>query len=594
MADKESLNTSEAVEQFDDRAHDDNYVLNQIRDFYGGGGGGIQPIGQQPDGDYVGRKATGEAISIQRSLSDGETLTTDWLDTDGWGALDILVVANDQGRNEGVVVQYTDDANTTTPDVVSSETRTYSKANADEGSELYSFGTTVDGARVKYTNGDTPTDVTLIGTLQQSVDPDTARFVSQDKFADNYVRVGTGGDKPGVEVKAPSSLFGDLTTITRRPVVDLTSSFGTSELRDEVTTTGSGVVAEDPDSDTGEIVLSTGATADSSVELRSAEYGRYTPGYSAQQGAGIRFDSLPSEGEVKWGYFDDDDGFYWGYDGSEGELFVGRRKNGSEAERVYESSFNGGDFGQIFDKKGPDPRTGYIYQIDFSWYGYGILEFSIVAQTADDGANDPSQVTASLHRIVVEESTTISDANQPISVVAENAGGGEDVRVRVGGRQYTVLGELPSDERITAATVEDTTVAGGAWTHVMSWRRSTAVADPNARLSVSNIDFALDQTVRVALVQNAALSGTNFVTPDLVDADETLVEVSKDGTFDGLDGGTKTWEGSLQVAGTGTAQDTLNPDVNQRFGQNIVVSLIAKGIGGSGSGISTMRISEDW
>lgn len=409
--------------------------------------------------------------------------------------------------------------------------------------------------------------------------------------AENYLEKIQRG---GVQISAPTSLYNDLNTVRRIPVVDVSSSFGVSSLREEVFSTNSGSVTEDPDPATGEIELSTGGTANSEIEVRTAAYGRYTPGYSAKQGSGIRFESLPDEGEVKWGYFDDNDGFYWGYDGDVGELFVGRLSDGTESDRVYRSDFNGEDFFQVIGKESPDPTVGYIYQIDFSWYGYGIVNFNIVAKSDSSDMSLPAQDRVDMHNLSVTGETSITDPNQPITVIAENGSGGEDVRVRIGGRQYSIFGDLPTDQRITAATVESTSVDSGSWTHIMTWRRSDAIADPNARLSVESIDFSLDQTVRLAIVQNANLSGTSYGSPDLVDVSETLAEVSKAGSFDGIGSGTKTWGGTLQVGSSGNAEATLNPDLQQKFGQNITASLIAKGIGGSGSGISTMRISEDW
>jgi hypothetical protein len=104
----------------------------------------------------------------------------------------------------------------------------------------------------------------------------------------------------------------------------------------------------------------------------------------------------------------------------------------------------------------------------------------------------------------------------------------------------------------------------------------------------------LDQTARLALVIDADISGTTFTEAELVNTDETLVVRSLDGTFDGIGDGSKVWEGSIQVGGTGNATGAFSPNVDVLFGQNKTASLIGQGIGGTGSGISTMRISEDW
>jgi len=594
MADKNDLNIGPIPEQFREQAHDDNYVLNQIRNYYGGGGGGIQTLGQQPDGDFVGEKATGQLFTTTVDLNAGETFTSDWYDTDGWSSLEVFVGSDETSVAEGVEIQFTNDVQATTPEVKGSYVREYGAEAAAQGFDIFKSETNLDGFRFVFTNNSSPvTDVDFIATAKMNPSFDGANFVDTNPLGENFLRVGTDANAPGLKIGDPQSLFGDVTTIRRRTVIDLASSFGTSTLRDETDSVGSGTISQDPDPDTGEIVLSTGTTPDSRIELTSAEYGRYVPGYSAQQGVGIRIPNPPTEGEVKWGYFNGNDGFYWGYDGDQGELFVAREKGGTEVTRVYRSDWNRGTVDTILDRDW-DIQDGSIFQIDYSWYGYGIILFTIVSQTSNDLRNtSPRQESVTVHAINVSNETSVTDPNQPIRVDAENGANGEDYDVRVGGRQYSVFGEEPSEQRDTAATIFSTTIADGAWTHIMSWRRDPA-DDANARLNVDDIDFGIDQTVKLALVVNADVTGFTWGIPDLVDPDETLLQYSPSGTFNGIGNGTKGWEGSIRVGDQGNAQVGISPDIDLQFGQNTVVSLVAQCDGGTGIATTTMRMLEDW
>jgi len=591
---KENQNISDPAELFEERVHDNNYALNQIKRYFGPGGAGVQNIGQQPDGDYVGEQATGVADSFQGSLNVGESYESEWFDTDGYGSIQLFIAADVESTPQGLEIEYTDDAQADTPTVQATKSFSYSGEAVERGYEDYNLEVLLDGFRFRYTNnGNQATDISIFATLRSDLALDGADYVGTNTLGDRFVRVGTSSEEDGLKIGQPTSLFSDLSTITRQTVLDLTSSFGTSTLRDEINTTGSASVSEDPAAN-GEIELSTGTTPDSFIELRTAEYGRYTPGFSAQAGVGIRLPTLFTEGEARWGYFDAGNGFYFGYDGDQQELFVARRAGGTETERVYRSNFNGFDFESIYDKPF-DPTEGYIYQIDFSWYGYGIINFQVVAQTTDTiSGRTPRQETINLHSISVNNDTSTTDPNEPIEVEIENGANGDDNLIRVGGRQFSVFGQPPSDERITAETNENTTVGADDWDHIMSWRRANGTEDRNSRIFFNNLDIGIDQTSRLALVVNADVTDTTYQTPRLTDADETLLEVSTAGTYNGIGNGTKAWEGSVQVGGTGNAQASISPEVNLSVGQVNVVSLIGYGVGGSGTGISTMRFEEDW
>lgn len=595
----DDLNQGPRPDVFPEEIKQNNYVLNELKQLLLGDGNRratVLPQAEQPDGDFVTDRATGLVDEFSGTLDIGESYESDWFDTDGFSSIQIFVSADVASTPEGLTIEYTDDAQAETPTVQGSQSFSYSGEAVERGFEDYSVEPLLDGFRFRYTNdGETATNISIFATLRNELALDGADYVGQNTLGDRFVRVGTSAEEDGLKIGQPTSLFSDLDTVTRKTVLDLTSSFGTSILRDEIISTGSGEVSQDP-APNGEIELSTGTTPDSNISLRTAEYGRYTPGFSAQAGMGIRFPSLPTEGEARWGYFNGENGFYFGYDPTEGDgqLFVARRQGGIETERVYRPEFNGFDFEDIYDKEF-NLLEGYIWQIDFSWYGYGIVNFQIVTQTTDTiSGRTPRQETVNLHSFAVDGDTSTSDPNEPIEIEIENGANGDDNRIRVGGRQFSIFGQLPSDKRVTAETQEDTTVGADAWNHIMTWRRADDAGDANARINFNDLDFGIDQTSRIALVVNADITGLNYQIPRLVDPNETLLEVSLDGTYNGLDGGTKAWEGSVQVAGQGNAQTSRSPNIDLSLGQVNYISLIGYGVGGSGTGISSVRFQEDF
>ena len=288
-------------------------VRNALGQFQGSGGEGVKSLGEQPDGDWVANRATGELFSETVDIGSNETYTSDWFDTDGWASLEVYVASDAVSQGDGVKFEYTMDVQAETPSVDGNAIREYGTENAERGFAFLKAEANLDGFRFVFeNNGTAVTDVDIIATAKTQLSLDGAEYVDQNTLANNYLRVGTDFNAQGLKLGEPSSLFGDLATIERTTVLDISSTFGTSVIRDEITTTGSATVAQDPDTTTGELVLETGTTANSEIELATAEYGRYTPGYSAEAGMGIRIPDPPTEGEARWGYFNGDDGFYFG------------------------------------------------------------------------------------------------------------------------------------------------------------------------------------------------------------------------------------------------------------------------------------------
>ena len=97
-----------------------------------------------------------------------------------------------------------------------------------------------------------------------------------------------------------SSQFSELRVSQRTPLIELTSVYGLSNLRDIVTVTGAGSVG----SNNSEFQLSTIASGIDSATLQSSERGRYEPGYAAEAGIGIRLPLPPIGNQVcRWGSF---------------------------------------------------------------------------------------------------------------------------------------------------------------------------------------------------------------------------------------------------------------------------------------------------
>lgn len=98
------------------------------------------------------------------------------------------------------------------------------------------------------------------------------------------------------DYRNPVSEFSERATVVRQPRFSLKSTDNLSLFHDVQNTSGSGTITDNPD----EFVLSTSGSGDEAT-LESAEFGRYTPGFSAQLGIGMRKVSLASGGIIELG-----------------------------------------------------------------------------------------------------------------------------------------------------------------------------------------------------------------------------------------------------------------------------------------------------
>lgn len=379
--------------------------------------------------------------------------------------------------------------------------------------------------------------------------------------------------------------FDDLTSVDRQTDINIQSSAGVSILRDVVNTTGSGAVTED--NANGEITVESGTTSASDAYIETGAYGQYVAGYIAQQGMGIRLPSLDLTGDqrIRWGYFNTENGFFWGYDAD--GLYVARLRNNTIVDKVYRDKWNVNDPDEIREDTSFDPTEGAIYHIDFAWYGYGVIEFSIISAESNN-----EQKTALVHRFSVDGETSISNPNQPIRVDVLNGSSTDNVQAKLGGRQFSIFGERNSDFRITSDDATGVSVANGAWTHLISFKREAN--DPRrANVEVDGLKAFTDGDTKLALVWDANISSTNYTDPDLIGADETTLLSSTAGTFDGIGDGRKIWS-TVAAGGRNTSGNESLSGFDYSIPRETPVSIIAQGIGNSPTASATLRLREEW
>lgn len=309
--------------------------------------------------------------------------------------------------------------------------------------------------------------------------------------------------------------FSELNVAERHSIIELKSVYGLSNLRDVVTTASGGTVA----GTASEFQLDTDGTTGSSAVLESAEIGRYVPGLSAEAGIGVRCAGAAPTGnaEQRWGYFNADNGYFFGRDAS--GLYVQRRSGGSDASKVRQADWNN----DPLDGSGPsgltlDVTDGNIFQIRFAWYGYGVIEWVVIVETASGIQSYPQVV----HRERVTGQTSIENPNLPLRAELDNNGTGAAQQLFVAGRQFSIYaGSYTPNVRQTpdrrlALAVSTTRIPS------ISFRRKAAF--PLASAKAFFIDIISTDAGLWELRTGMALTNEVWGAPTNVTASETSLE----------------------------------------------------------------------
>ena len=93
-----------------------------------------------------------------------------------------------------------------------------------------------------------------------------------------------------------------------------------------------------------------------------------------------------------------------------------------------------------------DLSKGNIFQIVFTWYGYGVIEFRVVIPNPTTLA----QEVITVNRFSPTGQTSFVDPNLPLRAQIDNNGTATAYNLFVGGRQYSIIGKYNPEFRITS------------------------------------------------------------------------------------------------------------------------------------------------
>lgn len=420
---------------------------------------------------------------------------------------------------------------------------------------------------------------TCPNSLSHSIDTSTITVI------DRSITGGTssgGGTTTDSQSRMNFTPFQELETVEKTPIMELKSLYGKTALRDVYLTTGMGTVTNEVGE--GEYRLRVVGDADTAL-LQTTERGRYIAGHSAQVGIGVRIPVIPTNGvQAKWGLFDDNNGFYYVYDGQGFGVCVLR--DGVET-RINKAQFNK----DKLDGTGPsginiDLTNGHIFQIVFSWYGYGVIDFVI----STSNPTTLNQESISVHSYFSSGTTTIRDPNLPIrAIITTNAGNTQDFSMYVTGRQYAILGKYVPIKRVNSAYVVSVPISStSSFQHILSIRKKQGYAS-NA-VKIDSLDYLANAYMILQLRVNTTVFGGSYTNIPDQDPNETVMEMNQTATS--VSGGIVIWSG---IAPTDRAGLQQMMELMYTVPEYSVISLMAKAINTeNGQLTSVLRWTEEW
>lgn len=368
------------------------------------------------------------------------------------------------------------------------------------------------------------------------------------------------------------SPFEEQLTAERSPLFTLTSVTPLSPIRNILTGT--------PTHSGTEYLIE----ADEAIE--TTDIGRYVPGFGAEAGIGVRVGTDPTGDQVmRWGYYDDEDGFFFEYDTS--GLYAVTRRDSTDT-RVAQADWN------VDPMDGSTPGgfvieldRGNIFQIPFTWYGYGQVNFA-VAQTTFTAAQD----VVVGHRFRPDSNTSIRNPNLPIKAEVTGSGDGQ---LYVSGRQFAIVGRYIPQQR-TNGLRRTLSSIGTSWTPIIAVRRQDNDSAKRTEINVQGVTAFTDGKVEIAVVVNPTITFGTAQVPDLATTSETVVEFSDNPSSFSLGAGNTILTDILNASGSGsnaTGNQTW-PGISIPIPRRQPAVLVARAFTGTVTVDAHLQVIEEW
>jgi len=314
--------------------------------------------------------------------------------------------------------------------------------------------------------------------------------------------------------------FNELHTSQKHIILDIKSTYGINQLTDETGVNFGATIIEN----SGRLDLQTANQTGSNFYVSSLVRGVFQYGANGEAGISIKVIDPPTGLQyARWGYFDGENGAGFGLDVS--GLFVFRLDN-LEYSKVYRNNWNSNVLsgaGNVYSFN--ETQNSYNYSVNLDCDN---LEYSI---------NPINTINNRREKVLChfwENSNALIDGNQPLRAEVFNGESVGQFKISIGDRYYGIIGgeavvqRKPFVDSITDHTIS---VAQNVWEPIMAVRKKENFGPSNRNNSVNTkihlFSAQTDQNAEFMITLNGSVTGTNWLSPEFRNSDESACEVQK-------------------------------------------------------------------
>lgn len=370
-----------------------------------------------------------------------------------------------------------------------------------------------------------------------------------------------------LDVSIPRGAFGELETVEPTPVIQVDFIYNINADMVDTTLTGSGTATQA----NSMAVLETTAATSSSAMIETKRFLKYRPG----QGCHVRGTALYTTGvagsEQLFGCGDADDGLFFGYNGTS---FGVMTRNSGVDTWVAQENWNGDKMDGTGGSSNPtgqnlDTTKGNVYQINFQWLGFGLIEFSI--EDANTGRFVP------VHSISYANSNTVpslSNPSFPILWSVENTTNNTNITLKGASCCGEIEGKVeylgPTNAIGNSKTGVTTTL-----TNIVTIRNKSTYQTLTNRTPINILKYSISvdgtKPAEFQIVKNATLGGTPSYTD--ISTNTSVIEYDTAGTT--VTGGQTIDFGTLGATGTVSEGGTQTTDIIILPGETLTLAVNA-------------------
>lgn len=343
------------------------------------------------------------------------------------------------------------------------------------------------------------------------------------------------------------------------------------------TTSGTGTVTQS----NSKGVLQTGTSSSSSAKIQSTKNARYIPGMGLLTTFTALFTTGASGSTQLIGVGDSSNGFFLGYNGT--SFGVMRRQNSND-NWIPQSSWNcdtlmgTGPSGMTLDT-----TKGNIYNIDFQWLGFGIINFGVV--------NPSTGCVINIHSIVYGNTSTnpsIFTPNLPLMAQVINSTNNTNITLQTSSAIICLEGTPTNANSIANAVSHNSvSISPNIDTNILTIQNKPSVSTITNHVPVilQSISFSTDgnQNVSIKLVKNATLTGTTTFTD--INSTNSVISYNTTGTYSSGTGRLITGFQLLKTSG-----QTINlVDYQYTLQPNEILTIVALSTGNN-----VMTVTLNW